>query len=429
MATTIVKIDPRLFRIAIIAAVLICVAGGWFFARWNFANSISSHLDSSRPESRIVAEWLLGIGPSDPQTHFAAALTLEKTFDPSDLAGSLKEYELAASLSPNNYVMWMNLGKARSANGDIAGSDAAFRKALDLAPNNASLQWAYGNSLIRHGKPADGFSMIVKAASAVPEYSQNAVTMALQIFEGDIGQIRTVLGDSSATNAALASALAQQSRFDDAIECWSKLSPAERTGQYAKLGESLAGKLSIAGKFPYAASIFSDIRSVESERPAAGQVNNGGFESGVKLSSAGLFEWQVSEGTSPQVGLSESQKRTGKYGLVIVFNAFETVAFRNVSQTIAVAPGAEYVLESFYKSDIRSAASLKWEVIDAATNASIAVSSPLVPAADWTPLILRFKAPVAGDGVTIRLIREGCSGPACPMNGRLALDDISIKRL
>lgn len=402
---------------------------GWFFVRWNFANVISSNLDSSRPESRIVAEWLLGIGPSDPQTHFAAALTLEKTFDPADLAMSLKEYELAASLSPNNYIMWMNLGKARSANGDIAGSDAAFQRALELAPNNASLQWAYGNSLIRHGNTAEGFSMIVKAASAVPEYSQNAVTMALQIFDGDPARVRSALGDTSLTNASLASALAQQSRFDDAIECWSRLSAPERSGAYAKLGESLAAKFSAAGKYQYAARVFSDVRSVESEQPAIGQVNNGGFESGVKLSNAGLFEWQVSEGGSPQVGLSESQTRSGKYGLVVVFNAFETAAWRSISQTIAVAPAAEYELEIYYKSDIRSTASLKWEVIDAATNASIAVSPPLVPNAEWARLPLRFKAPSTGDGVIIRTVREGCSGPACPMNGRLALDDISIRRL
>ncbi len=429
MATNIVKIDQRIFRIAIIAAALICVAAGWFFIRWNFANAISANLDSSRPESRIVAEWLLGIGPSDPQTHFAAAVIFEKTFDPDDLARSLREYEIAASLSPNNYVMWMNLGKARSTSGDIDGANAAFHRALELAPSNASLLWAYGNSLVRHGNTAEGFSMIVRAAAAVPEYAQNAVTLALQIFDGDAAQVRTALGDTTSTNAALASVFAQQTRFDEAIESWSRISPAERSEKFAKLGESIAIKASAAGKFRYAARIYNDVRSVEGERPAAGQVSNGGFERGVKLANAGLFEWQISEGSSPQIGLSESQMRTGKYGLVIVFNAFETAAFRSISQTIAVEPGAEYSLESFYKSDIKSAAALKWEIIDAAANTSLATSSQLAPAAEWTPLVVRFRVPAAGDGVTIRLIREGCSGPACPMNGRLALDDISIKRL
>jgi tetratricopeptide (TPR) repeat protein len=423
----IIKTQPTVARIVLISVVVLCLAACWFFIKWNFANLIASRLDTTRPESRIVADWLTQTSPDDPQTHYGAALVFEKTLDAADLSRSLAEYEAATALSPNNYLMWLALGKARNLNGDPDGALAAFGRALELAPNYAAVQWVYGNSLVRQGRTDEGFALIAKASASDPQYAPAAVTIAMQIFDGDITKVRQGLGDTDQTNAALASMLASQERFDDAVDMWSKIGSRQQSQR--RLGETLAGTLAAAHKYRLATRVMADLLDENSEKPTAGQISNGGFENGVKLRDAKLFEWQIAEGAQPQIGLSEGQAHSGKHNLWLLFNSFESSAFRSIAQTVAVEPGAEYEFEVFYRSDVKTTAALKWEIANAVSTFPIAATQPMTPAGEWTPLRVRFTAPPDTDGVIIRLARDGCGGPSCPMSGKLTLDDLSLRRL
>ena len=411
----------------LIAAALVCVVLTWFFVKWHFANALASQLDRDRPESRLVVDWLTRRAPGDPQIHFLAGALFEKTFDPADLRRSVSEYETAAALSPNNYVMWTNLGRARSLSGDNAGAESAFRRAIELAPHYASVEWLYGNFLIRQGNVDEGFALVVKAADANPQYASPAVTTAFQIFDGDLDRIRQAMGDSDVTNAALAGVLASQKRFDEAWFAWSLLT--DKTGKHKRLGETLVTQMLGDKQFQLAARIQAEIQGEEGTRPDPGQISNGGFEEGVKLRNAGPFEWQIGEGAEPQIGLSDGQRRSGKYSLFMVFNSFETAAFRPVSQIVPVQPGATYEFEVFYRSDVKTTATMLWEVGDAATTGTIASTQPLTPSADWSSAKARFTVPPASDAVVVRFVRQGCSGPSCPANGRISFDDLSIRPL
>lgn len=428
MPFKIVKINARFARVVYVAAAVFCLLLGYYFVKWNFANIIASRIEAGSAESRLVAEWLAGFAPSDPQTHFAAGRIFEQTLDPGDLTRSLHEYEWAAALSPNSYAMWLAVGRSRSLNGDTTGAETAYARALALAPNNAAVQWTYGNALIRHGKTDEGFAMIARASGANPDYAAPAVATALQIFDGDQNLARKALGDAQAINAALASSLAEQKRFEEAVEAWSKLDAAGKTGKFKTLGDKLVIQFAAAKEFRLASGVSADLQT-DGEKPSIGEITNGGFENGVKMRDAGMFEWRIAEGAEPRIGIGEGQSHGGKYTLLLSFNTFETGAFREISQTVAVAPGASYEFEAFYKSDLKTQASLKWEVLDAATSALISSTPPMVPAAGWTALKTKFTAPSNTDGVIIRLAREGCGGPTCPVNGKISFDDFSLRRL
>ena len=290
MALIIVKIEPRLARVVLIVAAIACVGAAWFFIKWNFANAVASRLDPDRPESKIVADWLTQVAKGDPQTHFAAAVLYEKTFDADDLTRSLLEYETAAALSPYHYVMWLNLGKARSLNGDTEGAQAAFRRALELAPNYSIVQWVYGNSLIRQGQTDEGFALIAKAAASNPEYARTAVLTALEMYEGNLAAARRALGESEVTNSALSSVLAGQHRYAEAVDAWSNLASGAKGGKYKTLGDALATQLVAANKFLLAARVVADMQDNDAYKPLAGAISNGGFENEVKLRNAGVFE-------------------------------------------------------------------------------------------------------------------------------------------
>ena len=426
LSLKVIKFEPRIARILLIAAVILCVIGAWFFIKWNFANVVASRLDVKRVELKPVADWLIAMAPSDPQTHFSAARLFEKTFDAGDLQRSLSEYEMAAALSPENFMRWVDLGKARNLNGDVEGALAAYARAHDLAPNYASVQWVYGNALIRQGDADAGFPLIANAAASNPDYAQPAALTALQIFDGDVEKVLRGLGDADATNAALAGVLALQGHFDRAYFAWSKLSTLD-SAKSKQLGATLIEKFTAAKQFQLAAKVAAGLRPAD--KLVIEQVSNGGFENGVKLRDAGLFEWQIAEGTQPEIGLSEGGAHDGKYALSIMFRTFETAAFRSISQTVAVAPGSEYEFSAYYRSDVKTAASLKWEIANAMTTLPLARTSPMVPSDDWTLLNVRFRVPADSDGIIIRLVREGCAGPSCPVNGNLSIDDISIRRL
>lgn len=412
-----------------VAVLAVCLFAGWLFVKWNFATAISTHLDTRLAESQMIAEWLANISPNDPEAHYALAVTLEKSFEPGDLERALLEYRRAAELSPNNYLMWLALARAYSRSGDIDGALTAFDRTMQLAPNYSHVQWAYGNFLIRQNRIDEGFDLISKAATSNRQYSGPAAVLAMQIFDNDVTRVRKVLGDNEDADAALTPVLASLKKYSDSIEAWKRLPSEFKTTKYKQLGEQLIEQMVAGNQFRNAAVITADLTEVEVSKPVIGKVTNSGFENEVKLKSAGRFEWQIGEGIEPQIGLSQSNKHSGNYGLWIVFNTFDTAGFRQVSQTVAVEPAARYKFEAHYISSLKTVSRLKFEIVNLTTGASLATTTELSPTVQWSSLTAEFTVPADVDGIKIQLLREGCNGPACPVTGTLGLDDILITRL
>jgi hypothetical protein len=430
LSLKLVKIENIfLAHAAWIVPASLCLIAGWFFIKWNFATAIATHIDTRFAESKLIAAWLTEISPRDPDTHLALAIMLEKSFEPGDNERALVEYERAVELSPNNYLMWLALARGLSRTGNVEKADRAFTRAIELAPNYSNVQWAYGNFLVRQNRVEEGFALIAKAAASNPQYPGPAAVLAMQIFDNDVGRVRNVLGGGEDADSALAPVLASLKRFDDAHNAWYRLPSDQKITKYKKLGDQLIEQMVVGGQFRHAARITADLDEEEISKPVIGQVANGGFENGVKLKQAGRFEWQIGEGIEPQIALSETHKHTGKYGLWAVFNTFETAGFRQITQTIAVEPGARYRFEAYYVSALKTASKLRFEIINPATGVVLATTDEMSPTSEWKRLIVEFTLPADVDGIKIQLLREGCNGPACPVSGTLGLDDISITRL
>lgn len=423
----IVKLGGTPSRVVIVVIAVACLVLTYFSARWHFANGVAPTFDRSRPESPLVANWLTEIAPSDPSVRMAAAVTFERTFDMNDLDRSMREYAEATAASPNNYLLWLSLARSRNLNGDTKGAEAAFRRSLDLAPNYAAVQWAYGNFLVRQDSTSEGFALMAKAASANSEYAASAAVTALQLFDGDVQKALAELGETDATNVAIQAALVRSERFDEAVEAWSKLSDDGKRTKYRQPSDKLAADLTAAKRFGLASRVLAALNG--SEPAAKGNLSNGGFESGIKMRDAPLFEWQIADGASPQIGLTKDKPHAGENALVFVFNSFETAAFRPVSQMVLIESGAMYELQGFFRSDVKTAASLRWEIADAATTAAIARTEALQVAATWTPFSIKFAAPSGAEAVIVRFTRDGCTGGSCPTNGTIAFDDLTIKKL
>ena len=380
-----------------------------------------------RAEDADVARFLTGLAPDDPQTHYSAAVLLEKSFEPADVEAALKEYEIAAGLAPENFLYWFDLGRARERSGDSTGAERALRRALELAPNYARVQWALGNTLLRQGRVDEGFAEIRKAVASDPAaFAGPTANTAWQFFDQDLAAIRHVAGGSVHIEAALVSLMIREKRIDEAVEIWNGIPTSDRQLSLRETGKALLAALLAAKRFRAAGVVMTGLGETGEAQPE--QITNGGFETAVKPAGAGPFEWMIAPGLQPQIVLSSGQKHGGNNSLLVIYSSNDGKDFRGISQLIAVQPGTSYEIEIFYRSDLKTNAVFKWQVTDAADETKpLAVSEAISNRPEWSSLLLKFQSSPSSDGVVLRLIRENC-GPVCPVTGTVMFDDISLRR-
>lgn len=420
MSVKSIKIETLAGRLALLAAGVIFLIGATFSVRWYFANSIAAHT-----QFRDVADFAVDLAPGDPQAHYTSAVLAGRVFTPADSAQSLTEYETSVALAPNDYRLWLALGRAREQSGDQAGAERALRKALELAPNYSQVRWTFGNILLRKGKTDEAFAEIRRAAESDGAFVNPAIVTAWQIFDGNLAEIKRHIGDSKQINVALTVFLAGEKRFDEALEIWNALPAEEKKTIFKETGERLYKQMLEAKKYRAAFQIRSQIIDSDADRLIVGQIVNGGFEREVKTKDAGVFEWQIADGLKPQIGFDDAQKRGGNRSLVVIFNSPDGRDFRAVTQTVAVEARKNYRFETFYKADLKTSATLVWEIADAADGKVLATTGAASPNADWMSLRAEFNT-ASAEAVTLRLARETCKSPVCPISGKIWFDDFSF---
>ena len=387
-----------------------------------FAHTLARNADTIQ-----AAEFAASASSGDPLTRYRYANFLERSFDLSAIPRSLAEYETSVALSPHNFIYWLALGQARERDGDRSVAETAYRRALELAPNYARTKWALGNNLVRQGKIDDGFAMIRGAVEQDATFASPAVVAAMQVFDGDVQLVASVLGPSPAAAAELAKYLANEGRYDEALVAWDRVASDAKLTTLRETGIAIRSKLLEAKKYRGAAAVTASIEPNEAKRPINEAVANGGFETGVETQNADVFEWQIGY-PYPLIGLSENQPKEGRYSLLMRFPTAARLDLATVSRTVVVEPGAKYDLSLSYRADLNTRAEFRWEVVSAADGKQLAVSEPLAHSAGWTDVTLQLTVPGDRDGITFRLIRENCSSAACTVSGNVWFDDFELKR-
>lgn len=421
MPTKTITIDSLTPRILLIAFGLLSLVLVFFAAKWFFGNSISM-----RVFQKEVAEFSVGLAPNDPQTHFALGTLYDQSIQPEDFPKSLVEYEKAVALSPNDYRLWLAYGKAKERNGDSAGAEKALLKALELAPNYAEVHWVYGNILLRQDKTIEAFASIRKAVDSDPKYASPAATTAWDIFDGDIEKVKESIGDSISVRSSLATFLSGQKRFEQAMEIWNGLPENDRKTTFRTAGENILAQLTAGKKYRLAVQLKSQLAQGNVKKISVGQVDNGGFEDAISNETAEMFEWEIAKGNQPKIGPNIEQKHGGEKSLALIFNSPMGKDFRTISQTIAVESGKTYDFNLFYKSNLETSATMKWEIADVVTGKILISTSSIEKNTDWKNLSANFTTPEDSEGIVIRLVRDTCTSSDCSVSGSVWFDDISL---
>ncbi|MGH9900932.1 MAG: tetratricopeptide repeat protein, partial [Pyrinomonadaceae bacterium] len=292
-----INLDATWRRLLLVIPVALALTGLWFVARWSLGNTFAVYPPDA--ETVRAAERL---APDDPQVHFTLAVLAKKSFSPGELEESLRRYERAAGLSPNDYRLWMELGRVRGQAGDAAGGERALRRAAELAPHYALPRWYLGNLLLRAGRTDEAFATLREAARFDPGLQPQIIALAWNVYGGEIGRVAAAVGNTVAARAQLAEHLVKQNRIDDALRVWSSLENAGQQEQHAA-GERLMGALFAVKRFHAGLDVYRDIAPGAAEGPSVGRVTNGDFEGEVGVGGKQPFNWNVRPVAQAQMGI------------------------------------------------------------------------------------------------------------------------------
>jgi Flp pilus assembly protein TadD len=420
-----INVRPAWRRVPLLLVALLALAGAWQGVRWCVGSTMAEHasdLDSAEAATRLA--------PRNPASHLRLARLHRVTFLPEELPKALSAYERAAALAPNDYLIWTELGRARGASGDTAGAERALRRAAELAPAYAEPRWHLGNLLLRAGRVDEGFAELRRAADAHPErFRPQVFNLAWQLYEQDMPRVVAAVGETPAARAQLVGVLLGRGRADDAHAVWETLGAAEKRKQRAA-GEALARALHEGKQYRRALQVLGEAGE---QVGGAEKISNGGFESDMAATGAGLFQWRVTPGgAAAQVALDPRGGRGGSRALRVAFNAPSQIDFSNVRQTVAVEPRTHYRL-SFYvrTSELKSASTPVAVVSDAAApepQALAASASAPAGTSEWQEVSVEFTTGERTEAVEVRLARAPCPDGVCPIYGKIWYHDFDLQR-
>ena len=244
-------------RVLMVLALLLVMLASWFVAHWYLGNTLAEYHDADANGLETVGR-AVSWAPDDPLTHWRQGTIAQRQLLPDQLHQAVKEYEKAASLSPNDYRYWMSLGTALEQWGEVERGEKALRRATELAPSYAYPRWYLGNLLLRSGQYDQAFVELRRAADADPELRSQLLNLAWAIHNKNLDSFVDAVGRSANARAESAAYLAGRQRFEDGIVLWQGLTAAERRANRYH-GEAIVGALVTATRFHQAAQIANDL--------------------------------------------------------------------------------------------------------------------------------------------------------------------------
>jgi tetratricopeptide (TPR) repeat protein len=415
-------------RVLLLVPVALVALGVWYGVRWCIGNTMAEWLPDIN-----AAYAAARLAPEDPQAHFTIARLRERSFLPEELPEAAQRYEEAARLSPNDFRLFMELGRVRGLVGDTRGGEEALRRAVELAPSYPDPRWYLGNSLLRQGRIEEAFAELRRAGEVSPEkFLPQVIELYWRYYNADVPSVLAAVGNSARARGQLMEYLINLKRLDDARRLWEGFDAEQRKLSRAT-GEKLLLRYLEAKRFHDVLALHRELSAVDGAQTAAApeQVMNGGFESAVGAPGKNPFEWQVVPLEGAQMGLDGRVRHEGARSLRIAFNATNTLTFRNISQLVTVAPATRYRLEYYVRTeDLKGAATLVTEIVDAAQpDRVLAASQPVATGtADWQAVALDFTTAPGVQAVTMRIVSQPCTAATCPIFGKVWYDNFNLQR-
>lgn len=415
----------RVLRLTIPALLLI----GFSLLIWSMgAAGLSSLLSayaamSNRDEPATAA---IRISPADPEAHYTRATILARN---GKLSDALAEYEAAVRLRPDDYFLWLELGRAHEQNGDLGKAITDTGEAVRLAPYYAQPHWQLGNLLLRKERMQDAFNELRRAATSDPTRWPILIDLVWQLQHGDVKAVKQIIRpETNEAHLALADYLKKRGEVAEAIAQLNAVdkSSTEQTRR-AWLNDFLKER-----RYREAYDLWSSVEG-PGGKEAEGALIDGGFEREIKLDAPG-FGWQLmKEKQGVSFSLDPVDPREGAISLRLDFKGDSPISTPLVSQLVLAEKNARYRLRFAARvKEVVSGGTLQVSVLDmseAGGNRQLAQALTLPQGSGgWQEYTLDFTTGASTEAVLISLQRAQCSSQPCPIFGSLWLDDFSIQK-
>ncbi len=346
---------------------------------------------------------------------------------------AVDEFRAATKMSPDDYRVWLALGRALDRGGDVVDARAAFERSIELAPDHFDPRWAFGNYLLRAGDREGSFAQMRLALSNRPSALPLIFDYAWGVYKGD-GKAIAAAFDAPRLPRQIKSQLSAQlilrGRVGDGMAVWREIT-APSVGDTQRVTEALFN----TGNFSKAYEVWTSVEIPN--RPARDEnslLSNGGFESalprGVKTP---FLTWQINPIPGAKFLQDQKAPRDGRRSLRAGFDVRGNQFFIIASQTVPAKPSTGYRLEYSIKSDkLLSLSNPLVEIFDSAyaldQRNRVHVASQPTPngESEWTDYKLEFTTGAQTEALTVRITRPACSEPPCPIEGHIWFDEFKL---
>ena len=103
-----INVRPVLLRVPLIVFAGAALFAAWCGVRWLVGNTMA---ESARDFE--TGESAVRLAPDDPYARLQLARLRRVSLLPEELPEALRQFEQAAALAPNDYLIWMELGRDR----------------------------------------------------------------------------------------------------------------------------------------------------------------------------------------------------------------------------------------------------------------------------------------------------------------------------
>jgi tetratricopeptide (TPR) repeat protein len=427
------------FRPIIIRLIflLMLVAGfgalGWIIVRAAIGDSIMTFVQRNSglsPEAQLEgADLAAKYSPQDPLIHWRRGgvyfNSANEDFEEKRLDIALNELRKATQMSPEDFRAWLALGRVLDRTGATAEARGAFERALQLAPHHFETRWTLGNHLLRAGDRDAAFAQMRLALANRPSALPLVFDYAWTVFQGDGKAIAKELDPPLQIRSQMIAILISRGKVADGLSLWREMK-APTARDVSRVVESLIN----AGRFAVAYEIWKTADLPD--RPASDAhslLANSGFEQEFPPNSnVPFFAWRVSPG-SMRVTRDQKEPHGGAHSLFFSFNLEGNSALTLATQVVPVQPKKKYCLSFFVRTEELESLSTPFvEIFDSADlKRAHAATAPIrIRTNKWAEYEIAVDTAAATEALTVRLQRQPCPAPPCPIAGRLWFDDFKL---
>lgn len=360
----------------------------------------------------------ISYSPTSTIAHRTAA---EVAMRNKDYSLAAAEFERAAELSKQDYVLWLGIGYARQQMGEFGIAETAYNRAIELAPNYSRPRHYLGMLMLDIGRDEEAFEDLSRAAELDPDLEPVIQRLARKKFD-DAEMIEAAMRPvSPEAKRSLARYLIKYHYMTDSVREYlmsGELSPVQKN--------EFVRYLLHKQEFQIAHDVW---RSRQGQDPA--QTNlpifDGGFELISESDPSGLG-WQIDQKMSAiAVARDRDNVHSGVNAINVRFAGNVEIGRPILSQYVYVEPGRKYTLSFFVMAgDVVSAGLPAIVISDPVSGETLGSSEPLSgTGGKWEQRSITF-TPSESSVVLFSLQRPSCSASPCPIFGDLSLDDISI---